>query len=115
MKLEAPNYYLPEQRKILCKACGHEIAGMVGRGRKRHFEHHANYREAKILFDDNSMHVTNICSACLPKIDAPAILDKLHLADVHYMERDVPGIRGLIRNRRALRVIAATNRPVALP
>lgn len=113
MRLLKPNYFRKGQ--IFCKACGTEIAGVVGVGRKAHFENHANYRELKILFDDGSMHVTNCCATCLPNLDNPTTLDKLHLADLHYMEKEVPELRGMIRDRRAIRIVAATNRPVALP
>lgn len=112
MRLLKPDYFRPGQ--VLCKSCGVEIAGVVGVGRRAHFENHPNYRELKILFDDGSMHVTNCCSTCLPKLDNPTTLDKLHLADLHYMEKEVPELRGMIRNRRAVRIVAATNRPVAL-
>lgn len=45
------------------------------------------YREVKITFDDNSHHVTVVCSDCVSKI-TPAILEDIYSLDLAEMLRE---------------------------
>jgi hypothetical protein len=106
--LKRPDYYRPGQ--VLCKRCGIEIAGMVGEGRKMRFVYHGLYREVKMLMDDGSRHVTNVCSKCAVGVDDVALLQALHDADMLQMT----GAPESIKNRKVVQFLAATNRPVAM-
>ena len=46
------------------------------------FSRFAAYTEVEIIFDDNSRHVTHICTGCKQKLDDPEILELVYVSDL---------------------------------
>lgn len=114
-KLRAKDYFTPG--RVLCKNCGTEIAGYVGKGARRFYEQHANYREIKIETDDPrfTYHVTCVCSACVEEVSSsPDLQQQLLDADLDQMVKAVPALRKPLNDRKAKGVVAATSRAEAL-
>ena len=114
MKLAAADYYSPE--RVLCKACGVEIAGFVGEGRSLRFRQHPHYREVKIAFDDGTFHVTCLCDVCIRReeMSDPKFLQALHTADLWTLRKQVPTLAQKCGKRKAVEVVGVTTRAVAL-
>jgi len=76
--------------KIYCKICGAVIAEKLG----GEFRYRSNYAEAKFRFEDGSMHVTNLCKRCLPRLgNNPALMTLMHSADIEDLAITIPQIR----------------------
>ena len=61
-------------RKIFCKVCGKQIAGMIDKVDKTgetvtQFKRFPVYAEAKLRHSDGSFHVTNGCRHCFMKLE----------------------------------------------
>lgn len=115
-KLKRPDYCEPG--RVFCKGCGDEIAGYIGTGARRHYSVHPNYRELKIATDDPrfGFHVTCLCVNCVQKAgDDLEFQQEILEADLTQMVKSVPSLARVLSRRRAKGVVAATNRPEALP
>ncbi|PWT71736.1 MAG: hypothetical protein C5B59_17305 [Bacteroidetes bacterium] len=104
--------------QILCKLCGHPISGLVEDERiertnkmgDRVILHRAlvhvrypNYRQIRILFDDDSEHSTHLCATCLNKGLTPSQLEILYCCDIaQWLHEDDQGLgpdaQNLFRN-----------------
>ena len=98
--------------KIFCKVCGAIIADSANGNRLRY---RSNYAEAKIKFSDGSMHVTNVCKRCLPRLSASAdLMNLVHKADIADLAEAVPEL-GRHADRKRPRLVATVIGTRGLP
>lgn len=88
--LARPDYIVTNERgslqELYCKNCGAQIGGL---NEINAFVRYRNYVELKLLFDDGSHHVTNICAGCVDAVVSDAErMQALHDADIAQMHLD---------------------------
>ena len=98
-------------RRIFCKCCSYIIAEQRGRT----FWRSRIYAEIKIKFADGTMHVTNLCSGCIPKVRKDReLLMALYQADIDDMVKEDP-TAAKFRDKAEPRVVAVDTKYRGIP